>query len=184
MFKKSSFLFGGDSDFQSAELFDSENVLYIDDDDDDDDDDSSNDVPNNIGNSQSSVPTVSEHIFGTGLNPASNGLDSKDDLRTFLFNTFAAAKRLDPKPTSEPKPTTPEVVVSKSEEPPLPVCNKLRFPVVQGSNNLIPCKWRDCSSSFTTYGNLSDHLKVCQKTIDPSLLFFEKHLTCSHKVFT
>jgi len=168
MFKKSSFLFGGDSDFQSAELFDSENVLYID--DDDDDDDSSNDVPSNIGNSQSSIPTVStsEHIFGTGLNSASNGLDSKEDLRTFLFNTFAATKRLDPKPpsTSDPKPTASEVVVSKSEEPPLPVCNKLRFPVVQGSNNLIPCKWRGCSSNFTTYGNLSDHLKVRHKTLD------------------
>ena len=38
IFKKSSFLFGGDSDFQSAEFFDSEeigDVLYIDGDEDD-----------------------------------------------------------------------------------------------------------------------------------------------------
>ena len=37
---------------------------------------------------------------------------------------------------------------------------KIRFPAAQGPNNMIECKWLDCEMSFTTYGRLSDHLKV------------------------
>ena len=37
---------------------------------------------------------------------------------------------------------------------------KIRFPATQGPNNMIECKWTDCQMSFTTYGRLSDHLKV------------------------
>ena len=37
---------------------------------------------------------------------------------------------------------------------------KIRFPAVQGPTNMIECKWLDCQMSFTTYGRLSDHLKV------------------------
>ena len=37
---------------------------------------------------------------------------------------------------------------------------KIRFPATQGPNNMIECKWSNCQMSFTTYGRLSDHLKV------------------------
>ena len=37
---------------------------------------------------------------------------------------------------------------------------KIRFPAAQGPNNMIECKWLGCEMSFTTYGRLSDHLKV------------------------
>ena len=37
---------------------------------------------------------------------------------------------------------------------------KIRFPAIQGPNNMIECKWSNCQMSFTTYGRLSDHLKV------------------------
>ena len=37
---------------------------------------------------------------------------------------------------------------------------KIRFPAMQGPTNMIECKWLDCQMSFTTYGRLSDHLKV------------------------
>lgn len=40
--------------------------------------------------------------------------------------------------------------------------NKLRFPSVLSASNRIMCKWKDCPSSFTSYGGLSDHLKVIQ----------------------
>ena len=40
---------------------------------------------------------------------------------------------------------------------------KIRFPAMQGPTNMIECKWLECQMSFTTYGRLSDHLKV--KTI-------------------
>jgi hypothetical protein len=164
-FKKSSFLFGRDSDFQPALGFDSEevdNVLYIDD-DEDDDDESSNDSeaaqpkrPSNESGHKSP-----EHIFGSGLFSAAHG-DTKTDLRAFLFNTFAAAKAGDPKPAPEPKP---EVAAEPRPEV-SPTCNKIRFPAVPGSNNLIPCKWRDCDASFTAYGKLSDHLKVIHYPIN------------------
>ena len=161
MFRKTSFLFGGDSDFQSAEFFDNEeigNILYIDG-DEEDDDDSSSDIPSLSQNHSSATSlSSSQHIFGSGLTDP-QCTDSKDDLRSYLFNTFASANKPDSKPELVPVVTKSEPVSTEAATP--EVCNKLRFPVVQGSNNLIPCKWRDCNINFTTYGNLSDHLKVC-----------------------
>ena len=42
---------------------------------------------------------------------------------------------------------------------------KIRFPAPasSGNRNMIECKWTDCQMSFTTYGKLSDHLRVSQK---------------------
>ena len=173
-FKKTSFLFGRDSDFQTAAVFDSDDVAHIiyvgDDEDDDESSDDSIDLNSKSGNVDGGVK-ASEHIFGTGLFSSEDATnDSKHDLHNFLFNTFALAKTSELKPASEPKTST-ETVVKPTTEPP-PSCNKIRFPAVQGSNNLIECKWRDCESRFTTYGKLSDHLKVSfQNFLIPIILW-------------
>jgi hypothetical protein len=101
-----------------------------------------------------------------------------------LFNTFAAAKNLEPKPIPVPK-AVPEVVTKSepvSEPVTEPVCNNIRFPPVQGSNNLIPCKWRDCNMSFTAYGKLSDHLKVNSSICLSALFDLINKLSISIKI--
>ena len=54
------------------------------------------------------------------------------------------------------------ILIKREEEKSAPQENKqFRFPTIQTtSNNFIECKWDACSASFTTYGRLSDHLKV------------------------
>ena len=149
-FKKTPFLFGRDSDFQSANVYDADDVddnviIYVGDDEDEDDDDSTNDSDVNL--TSNGGVKASEHIFGTGL---FSGNDSKDELRSFLFNTFAAINNSEPKSISE----------TLTRSAPEPTCNKIRFPSVQGTSNLIRCKWKSCDACFTAYGKLSDHLKV------------------------
>ena len=73
-------------------------------------------------------------------------------------------------PQSPNKP--PPISLVNSEHSALPILIKkeeasnqndskqFRFPTIQGSNNFIECKWEGCDGNFTTYGRLSDHLKV------------------------
>jgi len=96
-FKKSSFLFGGDSDFQTAEALDSEevgNVLYI---DDDCEDESSSEEQRSGVRAAAKQP---EHIFGSGLGVE----DNKESLRHLLFKSLSTENEFSkPKPVSEPK---------------------------------------------------------------------------------
>ena len=131
---KTSFLFGNSDDFETADFNDDEAVLEIDEDTPDELDDKS----------PTEEDRKSEFLFQNKVVKPSTPPVSPKKIEVSISSEHSALPILSDKSIKKEPPTN----------------TQLRFPTVQGSTNLIECKWKGCDGRFTTYGRLSDHLKV------------------------
>lgn len=152
----SSYLFGGGSD--DFERVPDDEIIIDDDEDDDDEDDSEDDddievlsVLEKVSNREEEEKEGYE-AEAPVLSPI-QPLEIKEEERSAVEESSS----------SSVPPTIPLLARLKKEETQAAE-NKIRFPAPCGNGNMIECKWTNCQMNFTTYGKLSDHLRVRKST--------------------
>ncbi len=196
---KSSYLFGFNDDFECVPP--GELVITDEDEDDEDEEDAAAASTSKAASVAASVvPATAAAAPDEASNPTtikygSNAesdekpsaipalkveMDSESNVKEDNANSANSSSLVVPLPRSEQGDLTVDMTSSsiKTAKESSVDQTKLRFPNVKGSANLIECKWKDCQMKFTTYGKLSDHLKV-GKHHDLFALFVPSSLSLS-----
>ena len=140
--KSSSYLFDGLEDFEQAE---EEEIIDEDEEEGSDDEESPsiNLVEDNKDGYEEQAPSLSQ------VDAAIVSEIKKEEEKE---------EKEKQKTEALPLPLPTEVDNNKKKED-FKTPQKIRFPA-QEPKNLIECKWKQCQMVFTTFGSLSDHLKV------------------------
>ena len=171
--KTSSYLFGGSGDDDEFERVPDDEVIVTDDTEDDDEEEEEETEEEDDDIEVIEVKKRKKEGFEAtaALSPAD--IKREEDRRDggILVEDAEVIKEslaVVPKPavpaagTAAVPSTIPLLMRLKKEATALSDPAKIRFPAPasSGNRNMIECKWTDCQMSFTTYGKLSDHLRV------------------------
>ena len=161
--KGSSYLFGGSGDDDEFERVPDDEVIVTDDTDTEDDTEEDDDIE------VIEVKKKEGFEASAAISPADikREDDRKDDVVEIEEAPVVVEKPALPAvPEHVPTSTIPLLMRLKKEATTAAATDpaKIRFPAPasSGNRNMIECKWTDCQMSFTTYGKLSDHLRVSQ----------------------
>ena len=162
--KRSSYLFGGGDDDDEFERVPDDEVIVTDDTDDEEEDETEDDDDIEVIEVKKKSPKDGFEA-SAAISPAVIKLE--DAISVAAGPVIKAAAPEVQKPVV---PIVPDAVpatipllmrMKKEASAASAVPAKIRFPAPSsGNRNMIECKWTDCQMSFTTYGKLSDHLRV------------------------
>lgn len=133
--KSCSYLFGGTDDFERVP---DDEIVILDSEDDTEDDEGEEEEEDET---DLIVQVVGNEEAKTAATPIESAI--KHEIPSILWNDFKKAGG------------------GGGKSPEQQTINKIRFPPANpGNKNMIECNWAECPDSFTTHGQLSDHLKV------------------------
>lgn len=116
---------------------------------------------------------ISEEEEDPQINLIEDNKDGYEDLAPSLSQVDESIVKEIEKEEEKEQKDVQKKEEEKKDDFKAPPQQRIRFPA-QEPKNLIECKWKECQMVFTTFGSLSDHLKVsgAQKK---SNLFFLPH---------
>ena len=174
--KTSSYLFGGSGDDDEFERVPDDEVIVTDDTEDDDEEEEETEEEEDDDIEVIEVKKRKKEGFEAtaALSPAD--IKREEDRKDLVEGAEVIKESLAVVQKPAVPAAVPEAAVPSSTIPLLMRLKKeataaaasssdpakIRFPAPasSGNRNMIECKWTDCQMSFTTYGKLSDHLRV------------------------